>query len=89
MGQIDPDYVRQCERRAERGDPDALCNLGRMYSTGAGVRENLVEAHKWFNIAASRGSVTAKIYRDEIAAALNAHQIAEALAEARRWVQAH
>ncbi|MGB0920883.1 MAG: hypothetical protein ACPG06_08965 [Alphaproteobacteria bacterium] len=89
MGQLDPDYVRQCRDRAERGDLDALCNLGRMYSTGHGVSSDLVEAHKWFNIAAARGSVQAKIYREALAADMTARQVAAALSEARQWVQSH
>lgn len=89
MGQIDPNYVRQCRERAERGDPDALCNLGRMYSTGHGVDTSLVEAHKWFNIAAACGSVQAKVYREAVAEDMSSHEVAQALAEARQWVQAH
>ena len=35
---------------------DILFQLGVMYATGREVQMNLVEAHKWFNIAATRGS---------------------------------
>ena len=38
---------------AERGDVDALFELGVTYSTGrGGVSVDLIEAHKWFNLAA-------------------------------------
>jgi len=89
MGQIDPSYVQQCLGRAERGDPDALCNLGRMYCSGHGVELNLVEAHKWFNLAAARGNVQAKLYREEIAHEMSPSDVAAAQREARQWMTEH
>lgn len=89
MGQIDPQYIDQCIRRAERGDADALYNLGRMYCTGHGVPMDLVEAHKWFNLAASHGSVQAKVYREEISHEMTHDDVARAQREAREWVRTH
>ena len=41
---------------AERGNVDALFELGVTYSTGrGGVPVDLIEAHKWFNLAALFG----------------------------------
>ena len=41
---------------AARGDAEALYELGVAYSTGSnGVEVDLVEAHKWFNLAALSG----------------------------------
>ena len=41
---------------AESGDVDALFELGVTYSTGrGGVAVDLIEAHKWFNLAALVG----------------------------------
>ena len=41
---------------ASRGDVDALFELGVTYSTGrGGTPVDLVEAHKWFNLAALSG----------------------------------
>ena len=41
---------------AERGDVDALFELGVAFSTGrGGVDVDLIEAHKWFNLAALSG----------------------------------
>ena len=41
---------------ASRGDVDALFELGVTYSTGrGGTVVDLVEAHKWFNLAALQG----------------------------------
>ncbi len=42
---------------AARGDADALYELGVVYSTGThGIEVDLIEAHKWFNLAALNGS---------------------------------
>ena len=42
---------------AARGDVDALFELGVTYSTGrGGIAVDLVEAHKWFNLAACRAA---------------------------------
>ena len=42
---------------AAMGDVHALYELGVAYSTGiGGVEVDLVEAHKWFNLAALNGS---------------------------------
>ena len=40
---------------ADAGDRRAMLALGRLYLQGIGVLQNYVEAHKWFNLAASRG----------------------------------
>jgi uncharacterized protein len=46
---------------------EALMSLGLMYSTGRSVEPDLVEAHKWFNIAALRGCSEAVALRSEVA----------------------
>ena len=57
---------------ASGGDVTALFDLGVAFSTGSnGVTCNLIEAHKWFNIAASRGheeaaGCRAAIWRDGV-----------------------
>ena len=40
---------------AEPQDAEDCFALGMNYSIGAGVTVDLIEAHKWFNIAAMRG----------------------------------
>lgn len=89
MGQINPHYIEECRRRAEHGDSDAYYNLGRMYCTGHGVPIDLVEAHKWFNLAAVAGKPEAKVYREEISSEMTHDQVAEAQRCAREWVQTH
>ena len=75
-------------RDAARGDWDACYDLGVDYSTGVnGVGFDLVEAHKWFNIAASRGGhESARYCRAEVADEMTAREIAEAQTRARAWL---
>jgi TPR repeat protein len=72
---------------AERGDVDALFELGITYSTGrGGMAVDLVEAHKWFNLAALSGSTRGQECRAEIAVEMTAREIAEAQRQARAWL---
>ena len=72
---------------AEAGDVDALFELGVTYSTGrGGVEIDLIEAHKWFNLAALSGSGRGQECRAEIAVEMTAREIAEAQRCARSWL---
>jgi TPR repeat protein len=68
---------------------EALYDLGLKFSAGKGVDANLVEAHKWFNIASMRGNAQAREYRMELAEEMTTEEIAEAQRQARDWLQAH
>jgi TPR repeat protein len=83
---IDVDSLAQYERDAKTGRAEALYNLGLAYSTGQGVAQDYVAAHKWFNLAALRGSDVAKSWRNQIAGEMNAGQIAQAQKLAREWL---
>ncbi len=72
---------------AARGDASALFDLGVAYSTGSGVDADLVEAHKWFNLAAVNGHEEAMHCRAEISDEMTAREIAEAQRQARAWLQ--
>ncbi len=66
------------------GDPAAAYDLGVAYSTGtAGASFDLVEAHKWFNLAAIAGNAAAQAARAEIADDMTAREIAAAQKAAR------
>jgi uncharacterized protein len=68
-------------------DADALYDLGIAYSTGSnGVAIDLIEAHKWFNIAASWGSIAAQECRADVADEMTAREVAEAQKQARAWL---
>ena len=43
-------------------------------------------AHKWFNLAAMRGSDAAKSWRSELASEMSSDEIAQAQKEAREWL---
>lgn len=66
---------------------EQLYRLGLMYSTASGAASNLVEAHKWFNLAALRGYAPAKLCRREIADQMTSAQISQAQRAAREWLQ--
>ncbi|NLS29173.1 hypothetical protein S2M10_41930 [Sphingomonas sp. S2M10] len=75
-------------RDAARGSADACFDLGVVYSSGAeGMKIDLVEAHKWFNIAAMTGSVEAQACRADIAEDMTAREIIEAQKAARAWLR--
>jgi TPR repeat protein len=73
--------------KAADGDVRALYELGIAYSTGSGGTPiDLVEAHKWFNLAALNGSAAAQECRADIAEDMSAREIAEAQRQARAWL---
>ena len=72
---------------AAKGHVKALYELGVAYSTGScGVAVDLVEAHKWFNLAALNGSALAQQCRADISDEMSAREIAEAQRQARAWL---
>ena len=72
---------------AARGDVNACYDLGMVYSSGAaGIDVDLIQAHKWFNLAAVAGSEAAQACRSEIAEDMSAREIAEAQRAARAWL---
>jgi uncharacterized protein len=87
MSFIDVDSLSQYETDARQGRADALYNLGLAYSTGQGVGVDFVAAHKWFNLAALRGSDEAKNWRAQISREMLPAQIAEAQRMAREWLR--
>ena len=73
---------------AMHGRPEALFDLGVCYQTGtAGAGIDLIEAHKWFNLAAIAGNTRAQECRAEIADEMSAREIVEAQKAARAWLQ--
>ena len=69
------------------GDADACYEFGMVYSSGAaGIAVDLIEAHKWFNLAAVAGSEAGMVSRGEIAEDMTAREIIEAQKAARAWL---
>ena len=74
------------EVAAQGGQPDALYELGLIYCTGRDGTVDLIEAHKWFNLAAMRGNEDAKRYRFELARDMSKTDVARAQKLAREWL---
>ena len=70
-------------------DAEDFFGLGMNYSSGAGVPVDLVEAHKWFNIAAMRGHRDGARMRKEIAELMADSEIGCAQRAARDWLKSH
>ncbi len=58
-------------------------------SSGRTGQVDLIEAHKWFNIAAAGGDRAAAEHRDELAREMTPKEVAAALRAARDWVMHH
>ena len=70
-----------------KGNIDALYALGVAFSTGShGCACDMIEAHKWFNIAASKGHEEATWCRADVSDEMTAREIAEAQRRAREWL---
>jgi hypothetical protein len=80
-------FLRSRMADAEAGSVEALYELGVTYSTGRrGVPVDLIEAHKWFNLAALSGDTRSQACRAEISFEMTAREIAEAQRQARAWL---
>lgn len=58
---INKEFVSKDKRYANQGDANAQFNLGFMYYTGDGVKQDYKEAIKWFTKSANQGNVNAQI----------------------------
>jgi uncharacterized protein len=74
---------------AATASAEIMFDLGMKYCLGRDVEQSLVYAHKWFNLAAMKGSADAKQYRCEISQEMSAADIAFAQREARAWLTLH
>jgi TPR repeat protein len=87
MARLDFSSRDMIDFAAQGGQPDALFELGLIYCTGRDVSIDLVEAHKWFNLAAIRGNEEAKHYRLELAREMSKADVALAQKRAREWLK--
>ena len=79
--------VAHCLAAAAQGDANACFDLGVAYSTGShGAQCDLIEAQKWFNLAAVGGHDEAKMCRADVSDEMTAREIAEAQRRAREWI---
>lgn len=81
--------VASCLAAAAQGEISAYYDLGVAFSTGShGVDCDLIEAHKWFNLAAVSGHSESQMCRADISEEMTAREIAEAQRRARAWIAA-
>ena len=65
----------------------AYFDLGIAFSTGSGgVDVDLIQAHKWFNLAALGGSREGQQCRADVSSEMSRDEIAEAQRQARAWL---
>ena len=79
------DALREWQASANAGDAKAMLALGRLYMQGLGAPQNYVQAHMWFNLAASRGEAEAVTERDALAGRMAPEQVAKAQDQAAAW----
>ena len=68
---------------------ESFFEKGLAFSAGRAGRVDLIEAHKWFNIAAANGDRSAAQHRDELAEEMSRQELAAALRAAREWITRH
>lgn len=86
-GNVADAVVASCLAAAAQGDSNAYFDLGVAFSTGShGVTCDMIEAHKWFNLAAVTGHEEAALCRADISEEMTAREIAEAQRRARGWI---
>jgi TPR repeat protein len=71
----------------DASNADVFYQLGILYSAGGEIQTDYVTAHKWFNIAASRGNAEAMRMRREIAEEMSEVEVATAQRAARDWLK--
>ena len=77
--------LHEWQAAANAGDAKAMLALGRLYVQGLGAPQDYGQAHKWFNLAASRGEAEAVTERDALAGRMAPEQVAEAQKQAAAW----
>ena len=73
----------------EPADAESCFSRGLMFASGREGAIDMIEAHKWFNIAASRGHAESAQMRREVAAQMSDAEIGQAQRAARDWLKAH
>lgn len=77
-------------KAAELGYAEAQYVLGTMYENGRGaVRKDLVQAYKWFSLAAAAGFEMAEENIAEIKPGMSPEQVEQAQAMANEWQSKH
>ena len=89
MARFEMAHIDMCNVGQGPSAADTFYELGIRYSVGQAVDVDLIAAHKWFNLAAMKGSRDAVQLRQEIAANMSPADIAAAQRAARDWLTKH
>ncbi len=73
------------KQAAEHGVRDSQVNLGIFYTKGVGTPVNLIEAYKWFDVAAKAGDKDAESKREIVSQALRPDQLDAAKNASSDW----
>ena len=65
---------------------DEFYQAGLACAAGIGSEMDLISAHKWFNLAVSKGHEEARVQRQEMADMLSSEEVKVALSAARDWL---
>ena len=76
--------IIEWRHKASFGSATAMTNLGNMYEVGAGVEQDKVLAHQWYNLAASNGDVVARKNKQDLEENMTMSQISNALVLAKK-----
>lgn len=76
-------------KAADKRHAGAMNNLGFAFEFGQAQKANLVEAHKWYNLAATLGEPTAADNRTRVEQRLPPELVAKAQQEATDWLAKH
>jgi len=89
MARMEMEGATMAPRAEKRPDAEQLFDLGVLYASGRDVEQDLIAAHKWFNLAAVGGYSEAAFHRQQIAGEMSAKDIADAQRAAREWLRLH
>ncbi|MGH6663995.1 MAG: hypothetical protein ACREB2_03700 [Pseudolabrys sp.] len=84
-----PDYISAAQwfhKAALRNIADSQYNLGVLCARGLGVGKSYADAYKWFALAAAQGDKESAKKRDELAAHMDAAELAAAQLGVKRFV---
>lgn len=83
---FDTEFEPEFGLNADTATGDELYRVGLAYSEGVDCEQDLIAAHKWFNLAVMKGSDDAKLCREQMADMLEKEDIKSALKAARAWL---
>ena len=83
----DEEAAKYYRQSAEQGFVQAMSALAYVTYRGIGVEEDLVAGYMWYHVAAELGDFSAISHRDDLAGKLTQDDIANARADAAKWLE--